>query len=142
MVTHLNCFFPSWTVSTCLLKMTFITKLALQISHVNYFFPSWAFTIWLFKLPACNMYVKISLKSKLWIAHVTIICIVFSFMNYFNMKQNGESRKFNDFIHCSNQEHLQWYLWIKVQVKYTCCNNPFQFMKVKKIKWLIESIEW
>ena len=30
-MSHLNCFFSSWTVSTCLLKVTFSTKLALQI---------------------------------------------------------------------------------------------------------------
>ena len=128
MVTHLNCFFPSWTVSTCLLKMTFITKLALQISHVNYFFPSWAFTIWLFKLPACSMYVKISLKSKLWIAHVTLICIVFSFMNYFNMKQNSSWRKKTiqiwHFI-IQNLDLREILTWNYI-ICYTYCNSPWR----------------
>ena len=34
---HLNCFFSSWTVATCVFRLTFCPKFALQMSHLNGF---------------------------------------------------------------------------------------------------------
>ena len=36
-----ECFFPSWTVLTCMLKVLLSPNLLVQMSHLSDFFPSW-----------------------------------------------------------------------------------------------------
>ena len=44
--SHLNGFFLSWAILTCIFKLTLFPKPELQMSHLNFLFPSWTVVMW------------------------------------------------------------------------------------------------
>ena len=86
MSQHTDCFFPSWTVATCLFKQSFRPKLILQMSHLNGLFPSWTVTTCLFKWTFNpNLVLQISQLNcllPLWIVVTCLFNRVLGAMNF------------------------------------------------------------